>query len=294
MRIALLLALALSASPAAAQQTPITPPPEHPARVEWKPEWREFGWEDYLITSLGATTVVGAQLIPEDADRWGPRGTSFDEAVRDAFRVRSVHGSLYARDASDVLMLFSVAYPFLVDSLSVAWWHHQNPRVATEIGLISAEAMAVSSALQATVSGLTSRERPYGRRCGEDLSERNLDCKQSNRYRSFFSGHTSISFVSAAVSCTHHQHIPLFGGGMPDNMVCVVGFANATAVGLLRVAADQHYISDVLMGAAVGTASGLMVPWLLHYMPAQQRGFAPSLSLRVLPTPGGISVGGEF
>jgi len=293
---ALLLALLLRPAPARAQAQAIetAPSSEHPPRVEWKPEWREFGWEDYLITSLAAATAVGTQLIPEQPGRWGQQGTPFDETMRDALRVRSMHGSLYARDASDVLMLVSVTYPFLVDSLSVAWWHHQNPRVATEIGLISLEAMAVSSALQAAVSGLSSRERPYGRRCGAELSERDLDCTERNRYRSFFSGHTSIAFVSAAVTCTHHRNIPLFGGGAPDNLACVLGFANATAVGMLRVAADRHYMTDVLVGAGVGTLTGLALPWFLHYRPAEYRGYPGSLSLRVMPTPGGVGVGGDF
>jgi hypothetical protein len=38
----------------------------------------------------------------------------------------------------------------------------------------------------------------------------------------------------------------------------------AAATGYLRIAADSHYFSDVLVGAAVGTAVGLLVPHLLH------------------------------
>jgi membrane-associated phospholipid phosphatase len=278
--------LALWASPARAE------PPPAPF-VQWQAEWREFGWEDYLLTSLAAATAVGAQLLPEEPERWSGGGVLFDEGARRTLRFRSEHGELYAKDTSDVLMLLSVAHPFLFDSLTVAWWHHQNPRVATEMALISAEVFAVSSAIQATVSGLTSRERPYGRRCGDDLSELNVHCKQRDRYRSFFSGHTSVSFASAAVTCMHHQHIPLYGGGPPEHMTCAIGFANAAAVGLMRVAADRHYVSDVLVGATVGTLTGLTLPWFLHYRPAEER-YARSLSLRVMPTVGGVSIGGDF
>jgi membrane-associated phospholipid phosphatase len=39
----------------------------------------------------------------------------------------------------------------------------------------------------------------------------------------------------------------------------------ATATALLRIVADKHYLSDVVVGAAVGTASGLLLPLVLHY-----------------------------
>jgi membrane-associated phospholipid phosphatase len=237
--------------------------------------------------------VVGAQLIPKDADRWQPYGFSVDEATRDALRIRSQHGELYARDASDFFMLLAVGYPFLVDSLTVAWWHHGNQRVARETALISTETLAVTSAVQSVVSGFTSRQRPYGRRCGGDISEENLYCEQRNRYRSFFSGHTSVSFASAATLCVQHAHIPLYGGAS-DQLACGIGFVNAAAVGALRIASDQHYLSDVLVGAGVGTLTGLAVPWFLHYKPSESRGYPPAFTLRVLPAPGGLSVGGDF
>ena len=36
----------------------------------------------------------------------------------------------------------------------------------------------------------------------------------------------------------------------------------------MRIAADRHYLTDVLVGAAVGTAVGLAVPHLMHKEPA--------------------------
>ncbi|HVJ15473.1 MAG TPA: phosphatase PAP2 family protein [Polyangiaceae bacterium] len=292
-RLVLAVALAAVLWPAPLlAQTRTSALPAEPPRVEWRPEWREFNWEDYLITSLAAGVVVGGQLWPEDP-AGGSEGLPFDETARRVLRVQSERGELYARDASDVLMLAAIGYPFLVDSLTVALWHHQNPKVANELALISAETLAVTSALQTTVSGLTNRQRPYGRRCGDELSNETLYCSERNRYRSFFSGHTSISFASASVVCMHHANIPLYGGS-GDQLVCALGFMNAAAVGTLRVASDQHYLSDVLMGAGIGTLTGLAVPWLLHYRPAERRGWTASLALRVVPLPGGVSVGGEF
>jgi len=43
-----------------------------------------------------------------------------------------------------------------------------------------------------------------------------------------------------------------------------VGMGLAAFVGYLRIAADKHYFTDVLVGALVGTVSGIVVPRLLH------------------------------
>ena len=42
------------------------------------------------------------------------------------------------------------------------------------------------------------------------------------------------------------------------------GAALATVTGYLRIAADKHYFSDVLVGAVVGSAIGIGVPLLFH------------------------------
>ena len=42
----------------------------------------------------------------------------------------------------------------------------------------------------------------------------------------------------------------------------VIGFTAAAATGYFRMAADKHWLTDVLTGAATGTAVGLLVPWL--------------------------------
>ena len=55
------------------------------------------------------------------------------------------------------------------------------------------------------------------------------------------------------------------GGGAGDAIACGTSFLAAAAVGMLRVVSDQHYGSDVVTGAAVGSLIGLGIPWLLHY-----------------------------
>ena len=66
--------------------------------------------------------------------------------------------------------------------------------------------------------------------------------------RSFPSGHTSTSFAAAA---TLHNRYG-WEAGLPAYVV-------ASFVGLWRVEARKHRVGDVLVGAAIGTATGHLV-----------------------------------
>ena len=61
------------------------------------------------------------------------------------------------------------------------------------------------------------------------------------------------------------------------------------AVGYTRMAADQHYLTDVLVGAAVGAGIGVGMPLWLHGREDRQPGERAS-SVKVLPLPLGVLV----
>jgi membrane-associated phospholipid phosphatase len=49
--------------------------------------------------------------------------------------------------------------------------------------------------------------------------------------------------------------------------VYAAAVAAGSGIGLTRILAGKHFPSDVLVGAAAGTASGLLIPWLHLYKP---------------------------
>jgi membrane-associated phospholipid phosphatase len=53
-------------------------------------------------------------------------------------------------------------------------------------------------------------------------------------------------------------------------------FGVAATTALLRVATDVHYVSDVLVGGTIGTTTGLLLPWALHYRYGATREASPS------------------
>jgi len=65
--------------------------------------------------------------------------------------------------------------------------------------------------------------------------------------RSFFSGHTSSSFVSAGLMCAMKEY-------------CTESLVAAGLTGYLRMAANMHWASDVIVGAAIGYAQGRYIP----------------------------------
>jgi membrane-associated phospholipid phosphatase len=161
-------------------------------------------------------------------------------------------------------IIINESWPF-VDAIVVASWYRRSPEVGWQQGLITAEVLAVTAGLQGVVSSLVSRERPYVRECGDDRREDSRDCTVNDRYWSFYSGHTSQSFAGAAVTCMHHAYVPLYGGGAADDWACVGALAVATGTALMRMGTDVHYASDVAVGALMGAATGVLVPWLFHY-----------------------------
>ncbi len=70
---------------------------------------------------------------------------------------------------------------------------------------------------------------------------------------SFPSGHTAIAFTNAALLYYEYKDSNLWYASS--------GFLFATATGIIRIANNKHYTSDVLAGAGIGLASGLIVSY---------------------------------
>jgi len=75
---------------------------------------------------------------------------------------------------------------------------------------------------------------------------------QSNNL-SFPSGHTATAFTNAALLYYEYKDSNLWYASS--------GFLFATATGILRIANNKHYTSDVLAGAGIGIASGLIISY---------------------------------
>jgi membrane-associated phospholipid phosphatase len=235
--------------------------------------------QDVAITAAAVAAWVASEaakplLAPSRCRICSPG--ALDDAARGALVWR--HGDA-ARHASDVL-----AFAVLPSAVGA----HQllAARDAGDTGagwvdlLIVAEAAALAADLNQAVKYAAGRERPfvhYGNR-REPVRDRDPDDNLS-----FYSGHTTLAFSLAAGAGTVSD---LRGYGSAP-WIWAGGMAGAAAVGWLRIAADKHYLTDVLTGAVLGTAVGVAVPRLLH---GREPGSAAGSQPLVVP----IGIGGTF
>ena len=240
----------------------------------------------------GALTLASAIIAPRPAHLRGP--VLVDEGARDLLRASSTEARYIFRDASDVGLSLAVTWPFFIDALFTAWWLRGSRDVAEQMALLGLETMAVSGAIQGVTNMLASRERPYGAGCRDGALPANaIDCTSSSHFRSFFSGHSSFSFTSAALICFNHIELELLGAPW-DAISCAGAYAVATTTATFRIVGDMHYASDVMTGALLGTVVGYGVPLLHFRRPESTTMRVGGASLRVVPSAGGAGIVGIF
>jgi membrane-associated phospholipid phosphatase len=121
--------------------------------------------------------------------------------------------------------------------------------------LINLQSFAIAGALSIGSEHLVARARPYTADCGADGRTRDKNGQPLYNARGgsqdnldFFSGHTAAASTMAGLTCVHHQHLPLYGGGVADLARCVGLIGASIADGLGRIIAERHYASDVTLG----------------------------------------------
>jgi membrane-associated phospholipid phosphatase len=259
--------------------------------VVWVPK-RDYSLTtaDYVVTGSAVAVTIGSSIVrPQSAARW-QGGVLFDEDVRDALRVSSQYGRYFTRDLSDVGISFASTWPFLIDSLVTAWWYRGNSDLAFRMAFVAGESFAIASAIQGVANHVGARERPYARNCGTIIPEESVDCEKDVRFRSFFSGHTTLAFASAGIVCVNHLGLGLLGPTF-DKVTCATGYGVAVLTGLFRISSDMHYATDALIGAAVGTVAGLGVP-LLHLRKPEAT--AGAVNVRIGAVGQGLGLTGSF
>src|SRR2546423_3623629 len=155
--------------------------------------------------------------------------------------------SPFLATASDVAEAVAVAAPLLLDAADLGF----TP-VLLEDATVYAEALAADEALTTLTKYAVRRPRP-STYAGDGEALRSTD-----GYLSFYSGHTSL--VTAAMTVTavtlqkrHGQRV----------WPWILAAAMGAVVAVQRVAAGEHFYTDVAVGFAAGAATGAAVP-LLH------------------------------
>jgi membrane-associated phospholipid phosphatase len=267
--------------------------PAGPGGLHWHEHWRSVGTREYISIAVLTGALLGTELFWPKADqpRW-EKPILFDDAVRGALRLDSASGRDTAATISDAIVVWGVVHSAIVDPLLVAWWQRKAPFVAWQMVTIDAQAYALSLLLSEVTKRVVARARPWAveESCTENSSAG--DCASGYPNHSFYSGHAAVSATSAGLLCAHHTQLSLYQNDVLDVGACALAVAGTALTGALRIAADNHWATDVIMGHAVGYASGYLLPTLLYYREPRVRPESdPGATFAAMPLVTGSSLG---
>ncbi len=160
------------------------------------------------------------------------------------------HYAASARRASDIVLFSSLVLPAIL--LADPDIRRDAPTVSAVVG----EVFLLNTALTLLTKELVHRPRPFN--YNPDVP---MDAKLERDARlSFFSGHASTTaamcFATAKIWTDYHPD----SGWKPA--VWITAAAIPLTMGFLRMKGGKHYLSDVLVGFVVGSATGFLVPQL--------------------------------
>jgi membrane-associated phospholipid phosphatase len=123
--------------------------------------------------------------------------------------------------------------------------------------LLATQAYITGAAIETMVKYLTSRQRPSYYDAVTGLNSHvfhgpfyHFLKKDNASYVSFPSGHTTVAFAAATVFAMEYKDIWF---------VPIISYSAAASIGISRIVQNQHWISDVLVGAALGFLTGRQV-----------------------------------
>lgn len=233
--------------------------------LEWRPEWRRVGLPEYVVTAGALSAYVAVRfIVPKSEEAAWRTPALIDAPVRDALRLKARRARDGAEVTADVLEYTLLAQSFAVEPWLVAGLARRSPDVGWQLFTISAQSHSLALLLNATTKLLIARERPYAAACIRDPSYHE-GCQEYDRYRSFYSSHSSIAATSAGLACAHHTNVALYGDPVADALACAGTGLLALSVGALRIVSDQHWATDVITGQLIGFSIGYFLPALLYY-----------------------------
>lgn len=139
--------------------------------------------------------------------------------------------------------LMTVPFIFLIDN---------KVNKITTLSVMYLEAFFLSHSLARYAKNSIIRYRPYS------YFMEPTDSIPTNPQNSFISGHSTTAFVNASFITTVFSNMYPYS---PMKYIVGIGtFSLAATVGILRITSGNHFISDVIAGAFVGSLFGWLIP----------------------------------
>ena len=193
---------------------------------------------DAAFLAVAVTIDLGLLFIHPAPHERESHPSGLDLWARDSLDWRN---PVAARRTSDWLLR-----SFMVSAVFAPPLGNLDSEEATWNGsLVGFEALAATQLITGLTKHAIRRERP--------------DDAGNETYASFFSGHSSTSFAAATMLTIYTQEYD-WGGDVGRWAIPAAAYSTATLTGYLRIAGRRHWLTDVLVGAAVGTGTA----WLTY------------------------------
>jgi membrane-associated phospholipid phosphatase len=251
-------------------------------------------WE-YIAAGAVSAGNIGFEVAysNQPRDRW-TKPILADAAARSFLRGGTPQARTKADEISDYFWHGSTYYVLLDGLLTPLVTDRFNTDVAFQLTLLNWQAVGTAGLLTRLAHVTVGRTRPLLQNCSQDPAAEN-HCQFQGA--SFIAGHAAMTSANAGLACANHQHLKMYGGGIPDAAVCPIMVTAAASVGVLRMIADKHWLSDTIVGWVLGGSIGYGMPYFLHYRYVRQV-VSPLPNTALLPwgdaTSGGVQLSGLF
>jgi membrane-associated phospholipid phosphatase len=206
-----------------------------------------FTWRDGVLA--GGFTGLTIAMFP------------VDKALARHLQDSSTQANRFFKNASKGIQYFADPGSIVIGVSLYGVGRLAKWRDVEDLGLHGTEAIAVSGVVTSVLKEVAGRARPY---VSADTNPSSFGflrgVHRGNAYLSFPSGHTTVAFAAAAVVTSESQR------WWPKGIwfVAPAMYGGATLVGLSRMYNNAHWASDVALGAAIGTFSGIKVVRYSH------------------------------
>lgn len=207
------------------------------------------------IGVLGATALT-SYLLPKIVNM--PEYYEFSYNLDNVNPLDRKFARKYSRDI-DHLGDLSVAFSYcLVPAVFGAQWFSDNleTKEGLKIAAMYAETVLATQTAKCLLKTAIKRKRPYMYFDGYPADE----LEDYDFEFSLPSGHTTDAFMNAAfLSYTFCKYYPESNFKIP---VIASAYSVAAVTAGLRVGSGNHFVTDTIAGAALGSAIGFAIPWL--------------------------------
>jgi len=218
---------------------------------------------DYYLTAFSVGTFISGEYL-YSRTRYNLSVEEIEQLDRNAVnafdRPATCNWNTGLMTTSDILVYTLPLIPAatIIPQVKLKAWDN-----ITTVGLMYLQVYGLSRGMANLTKSFVDRTRPY--LYNDSLTPEERYAFQGNEAHyastSFFSGHAAIAFASATFLSKMFSDI--YGQSNWKYAVWGSSLAAASFTAWCRVGAGEHFTSDVIAGALVGSAIGYLVP-LLH------------------------------